>query len=71
MRLPKQARAVVRGINVGRVDERLHPSGCSVFKKIACGAAIAACGAVCYVSLGTACVECLAGIGGSDCIDCF
>lgn len=28
-------------------------------------------GAVCVGSLGTACVECLAGIGASGCIDCF
>jgi hypothetical protein len=71
MRLPTQSAAVVRNPHAGRVDANVDPSGCSVLKKIACGGAILACGAVCVGSLGTACVECLAGIGASGCIDCF
>jgi hypothetical protein len=49
----------------------MQASDCGVFKKIGCAGAIAACGAVCVGSLGTACVECLAGIGASGCLDCF
>jgi hypothetical protein len=71
MILPKQAPAVVRGISVYRNAGRIEPSDCSFLKKVACGTAFVACGAVCIGSLGTACVECLAGIGASGCIDCF
>jgi hypothetical protein len=71
MRLPQQARAVARGVSSFPVGNQIEPSGCSVFKKITCAGAIAACGAVCVGSLGTACVQCLAGIGASGCIDCF
>jgi hypothetical protein len=71
MRLPTQAPAVIRSASIEQSVGSVHVSGCNVFKKIACGAAIAACGAVCVGSLGTACVQCLAGIGASGCIDCF
>jgi hypothetical protein len=71
MRLPHQSPAVTRGISIAPITETLTPSGCSVFKKVGCATAIAACGAVCFASLGSACVQCLAGIGASGCIDCF
>lgn len=71
MRLPVQSAAVDRNPHVGRLLTGVEPSDCSLLKKIACGGAILACGAVCVGSLGTACVECLAGIGASGCIDCF
>jgi hypothetical protein len=71
MRMPLQSPAIVRSIHLARITGAVEPSGCSLAKKIACGGAILACGAVCVGSLGTACVECLAGIGASGCIDCF
>lgn len=71
MKLPSQAPAVIRGRSSTPSNARVTPSGCDLFKKIACGTAIAACGAVCYASLGTACAQCLAGVGASGCIDCF
>lgn len=71
MRLPPQAHAVARGTSVSQLSRRVDSSGCNVFKKATCAAAIVACGAVCAGSLGTACVQCLAGIGASGCIDCF
>ena len=71
MMMPVQASPVFRTASAVPDDGAIEPSGCNVLKKVACGAAIVACGAVCVGSLGTACVECLAGIGASGCIDCF
>lgn len=71
MMMPAQALPVRRTASQAQDEGSIEPSGCNVFKKVACGAAIVACGAVCVGSLGTACVECLAGIGASGCIDCF
>jgi hypothetical protein len=71
MNLPIQATPVVRHRSTDRHERGLTASDCSVWKKIACGGAIVACGAVCVGTIGTACVECLAGIGASGCIDCF
>jgi len=71
MRLPVQSAAVVRTPHSARVAGGITPSDCSILKKVACAGALVACGAVCVGSLGTACVECLAGIGASGCIDCF
>jgi hypothetical protein len=70
MRLPNQAPAITRGVSIDPADGAINLSGCSVFKKIACAAALAACAAVCVGSAGTACVECLAGLGASGCVDC-
>lgn len=71
MMMPLQALPVLRGPSQVQDAGAIEPSDCSLGKKIACGAAAIACGAVCVGSLGTACVECLAGIGASGCIDCF
>lgn len=71
MMMPAQALPVLRTAPQGYEEGSIEPSGCNVFKKVACGAAIVACGAVCVGSLGTACIQCLAGIGASGCIDCF
>ena len=70
MRLPNQVSAIQRGISFSPFDSALEPSGCSLGKKIACAGALLACGAVCVGSVGTACVQCLAGIGAAGCIDC-
>lgn len=70
MQLPLQPRPVMRGIAAHPTSNCITPSGCDIFKKIACGTALVACGAVCVGSLGTACVQCLAGIGAAGCIDC-
>jgi hypothetical protein len=48
----------------------IDASGCSIWKKISCAAALAACGAVCIGSAGMACAQCLAGVGAAGCIDC-
>jgi hypothetical protein len=70
MRLPIQSRPIARGVATTQLSAGVGPSGCDIFKKIACGTALVACGAVCVGSLGTACVQCLAGIGAAGCIDC-
>jgi hypothetical protein len=71
MRMPIQATAVARSTSVSRMSGAINASGCSPFKKAGCLVAMAACGAVCVGSLGSACVQCLAGLGASGCIDCF
>ena len=71
MMMPVQALPVPRGASQTCDAGAIEPSGCSLGKKIVCGAAIVACGAVCVGSLGAACVQCLAGFGASGCIDCF
>jgi hypothetical protein len=71
MMMPVQASPVARSIGSVRETGSVEPSGCNILKKAACGVAFVACGAVCYASLGTACVQCLAGVGASGCIDCF
>lgn len=70
MMMPLQASPVSRSVSPSHDHGAIAPSDCNVFKKVACGAALVACGAVCVGSLGTACVQCLAGIGASGCIDC-
>lgn len=71
MMMPVQASPVLRSAGKTPDEGAIEPSGCGLGKKIACGAALVACGAVCVGSLGAACVQCLAGIGASGCIDCF
>lgn len=71
MRLPNQSSPVARGISTAPSAGALEPSGCNIFKKAACATALVACGAVCVGSIGTACVQCLAAIGASGCIDCI
>jgi hypothetical protein len=70
MRLPIQSGPISRGIATHPASSGIHPSGCDFFKKIACATALVACGTVCVGSFGTACVQCLAGIGAAGCIDC-
>lgn len=71
MRLPTQARTVARTASTSTSPlAGIDPSGCNLFKKISCGAALAACAVVCVGSAGTACAQCLAGIGAAGCIDC-
>lgn len=71
MRLPTQMPSVPRGHRSSRFPESVHPSGCNVFKKIACAGALAACATVCVGSGGALCAQCLAGIGAAGCIDCI
>ena len=71
MRLPGQSPAIARTRNTDPISGGVEPSGCNVFKKIACAGALAACAAVCVGSLGAACAQCLAGIGAAGCIDCI
>jgi hypothetical protein len=52
-------------------DHMIVPEKCSFWTKIKCGAALVACGAICYVSLGTGCIACLAGLGKGNCLSCF
>lgn len=70
MRLPIQAKTVIRSTSTSPMSDGIGASGCDVFKAIGCAAALAACAAVCVGSAGTACVQCLAGIGAAGCIDC-
>lgn len=70
MRLPQQFQPVVRMSGATPSAAAIHPSGCNIFKKAACAAALVACGAVCIGSAGLACAQCLAGIGAAGCIDC-
>ncbi len=70
MRLPQQFQPVARMPGATPSAAAIHPSGCNIFKKAACAAALVACGAVCVGSPGLACAQCLAGIGAAGCIDC-
>lgn len=70
MRLPIQAKTVIRNTSTSPVGDGIGASGCNVLKKIACATALAACAVVCVGSAGTACAQCLAGIGAAGCIDC-
>jgi hypothetical protein len=70
MRMPTQAPAIKRHVSVASTAGGIEPSDCSVFKKIACAGALAACAVACVGTGGLACAECLAGIGASGCIDC-
>ena len=70
MRLPIQAKTVIRSTSTSPIGGAVGASGCNVFKKIACATALAACAVVCVGSAGTACAQCLAGIGAAGCIDC-
>jgi hypothetical protein len=51
--------------------EGVSQQGCNVWKKVECGAEIAACAAACVSGVGTA--GCIACLGGSydRCKDCF
>ena len=70
MRLPVQGPSIARRSSTAAFAGGVTPSGCNVFKKVACATALVACGAVCVGSVGTACAQCLAGIGAAGCIDC-
>jgi len=70
MKLPVQSLPLARRTSTATFAGGIAPSGCSVFKKVACAASLIACGAVCVGSVGTACAQCLAGIGAAGCIDC-
>lgn len=52
-------------------SDGLQPLGCSIFKKIACAASLAACAAACVSTGGAACIACLSGLGMGDCIECL
>lgn len=71
MLMPVQSLPVSRGASQNHDAGAIAPSDCNVLKKIACGTALVACGAVCIGTIGAACVQCLAGIGASGCIDCL
>ncbi|CAG1008661.1 hypothetical protein RHIZO_03526 [Rhizobiaceae bacterium] len=70
MRFPQQCQPVVRPPGAAPWAGAVQPSGCSIFKKAACAAALLACGTVCVGTGGLACAQCLAGIGAAGCIDC-
>lgn len=44
--------------------------GCSLGKKIGCGAAFVACGASCLLGP-EVCVPCLTAVGATSCLDCL
>ncbi len=70
MRLPQQVQPIGRMPGITPSTAAVHPSGCNIFKKAACAAALVACGAVCIGTGTLACAQCLAGIGAAGCIDC-
>lgn len=70
MRLPTQARTVVRGRSADPFNGAVRSSGCDVFKAIRCAASVAACVATCAAGP-QACIACFAALGASDCIDCL
>ncbi|HHZ10251.1 MAG TPA: hypothetical protein GX405_15895 [Rhizobiales bacterium] len=70
MRLPQQVQPIGRTPGTTPSTAAVHPSGCNIFKKAACAAALLACGTVCVGTGGLACAQCLAGIGAAGCIDC-
>lgn len=70
MTLPKQSPPVIRAQVTAAMGSELTQSRCSTLKKIACAGALAVCAGVCIGSVGAACVQCLAGLGASRCIDC-
>ena len=71
MNVPKQTAPLYRSASTAPIGGRVAMSGCSVLKKIACAAAVAACTATCVASGGTACAACFGALGASSCIDCL
>jgi hypothetical protein len=74
MIIPLQRQGVTRSVNRVALSERLSSlelSGCSDFKKVACGGALIACGGVCVASAGLACAQCFAALGMGSCMDCL
>lgn len=70
MRPPLQSQAVARRESTATLAVGVTPSGCNVFKKIACAAAVAACATTCLAGP-AACVSCFGALGASSCIDCL
>jgi len=65
MRLPNQAPTVTRQVSTIALTgtAAIVPSDCSVFKKVACAGALAACAAVCAGSIGHRVRRVLRGFG--------
>jgi hypothetical protein len=70
MRLPRQSPAVLRHPSPAALSADVGASGCDLFKKIRCAAAVAACVATCAGGP-QACITCFASLGMSSCIDCL
>ncbi|MDN2581921.1 hypothetical protein [Aquibium sp. ELW1220] len=70
MRLPVQSPAIARRRSTAAFSDGITPSGCSVLKKIACAAAVAACATTCLAGP-AACISCFGAVGASSCIDCL
>jgi hypothetical protein len=70
MRLPRQSPAVLRQPSPVALGAHVGASGCDLFKKIRCAAAVAACVATCAAGP-QACITCFASLGMSSCIDCL
>jgi hypothetical protein len=70
MRLPRQSPAVLRQPSPVALSAHVGASGCDLFKKIKCAAAVAACVATCAGGP-QACITCFASLGMSSCIDCL
>ncbi len=70
MRLPIQAKTVIRSTSTSPIGDAVGASGCDVFKAIGCAAALAACAAACAAGPAT-CLSCLGGLGAAGCADCL
>jgi hypothetical protein len=55
----------------GTTSYDIVPQSCRFPKNVACAAAVASCAAICYGTLGAACVTCFANLGMSSCMDCL
>jgi hypothetical protein len=51
------------------VEQTVVPQGCSFWKWLRCGAALAGCAAVCVSGNIPACIACLG--GNADCVECL
>jgi len=70
MRLPVQSPAIARRVSTATLAMGVTPSGCNVFKAVACAASVLACGATCLTGP-AACAACFGALGASSCIDCL
>ncbi|WP_187969688.1 hypothetical protein [Aquibium microcysteis] len=70
MRLPVQSPSIARRSGTAALAPGVTPSGCNVFKKVACAAAVAACAATCLAGP-AACISCFGALGAGSCIDCL
>ncbi len=70
MRLPIQAKTVVRRTSTSPIGDTVSASGCDIWKAIQCAGALATCAAACAAGP-AACLTCLGSLGAAACADCL